>query len=153
MAIRKMSKPTANDALKPFVFVTWHWREFCRLRSGIPCSAWPNVCAPIFDLLFIITDYDDTMIWIHFSHCCLFCGNPPFVCESPSDCANDADISVSMNNLLNKQSIVRRFEMSWRSFDVSMIQRCYIYFIDLKSVQMILLSTKWFVRTRNIPNL
>ena len=41
---------------------------------------------------------------------------------------------VSMNNLLNKQSIVWWFEMSWRSFDISVIQRCYIYFIDLKSV-------------------
>ena len=31
-----------------------------------------------------------------------------------------------MNNLLSKQFIFRRFEMSWRSFDVSVIQRCYI---------------------------
>ena len=66
MNIRKLSKSTASGALKSLVFVTWKWQEFCHLLSSIPCSEWPNGCGPIFNLLFIITDYDDTMIWIHF---------------------------------------------------------------------------------------
>ena len=57
----KMSKPTASDALKPLVFVTWHWKELCRLHSSIPCSAWPNGCAPICNLLL----YNYWLWWHH----------------------------------------------------------------------------------------
>ena len=119
MNIRKLSKPTAGGVLKPLVFVTWDWKELCRLLSSIPCSEWLNGCGPIFNLTFIITDDDDTMIGIHFSHNCLFCGSPPFVCEFLSDWPMMRCFGVSLNNLLNKQSIVRWFEMPWRPFDVS----------------------------------
>ena len=34
-----------------------------------------------------------------FLHYCLICGNPPFVCEFPSDCARRC-FGVSLNNLL-----------------------------------------------------
>ena len=58
--------------------------QACHAANG------PMGYGPIFNLLFIIIDYDDTMIWIHFLHYYLFCGNPLFVCEFPSDGANDA---------------------------------------------------------------
>ena len=147
-----MSKPTASDALKPLVCVTWQWKEFCRLRSSIPCSAWPNGCAPISNLFFISLL---TMMTPWYGYTFLIAVSSVGIrlsyVSSPQTVPMMRCFDVSMNNLLNKQSIVQWFEMPWRPFDVSVIQRFYIYFINLKSVQIILLSTKWIVRTRKYP--
>ena len=143
-----MSKSTASGALKPLVFVTSERQELCRLLSSIPYSEWPNGCGPIFNLFFIITDYDDTMIWIHFYITVSFVGICLSYVSSPKTVPMMRCFGVSLNNLLNKQSIVRWFEMSWRPFGVSVIWHCYIYFIDVKAFQLMLLSTTWIVWTR-----
>ena len=128
------------------------------LRSSMPCSAWLNDFAPIFNLLFIelltmMTQWYGYNFLIAVSFVGIRLSYVSFPQTVPQTVPMMRCFDVSMKNLLNKQSIVRWFGIPWRSFDVSVIQRCYIYFIDLKSVQIILLSTKWIARTRNIPNL
>ena len=91
MNIGKLRKSTASESLKPLEFVSWEWQQFRRLLSSKytmqQMAQWLWI---YLYFTFIITDYDDTMIWIYFLYYCIFCGNPPFVCEFPSDCANDA---------------------------------------------------------------
>ena len=82
-----------------------------------------------------------------------FVGIPLSYVSSPQTVPMMQCFDVSMNNLLNEQSIVRWFEMSWGSFDISVIQRCYIYFIDLKSVQKYCCPPSESLGPENIPYL